>query len=170
MDVTTLWADVVGDGHLWALLGVALGLGGLGGVAQAIASTTDRAALKRTWWQRAVLGAVAAVAVMYVTTPGSGVAFVSGSVVAGYAGQAILDALAARAKLQVTKEEVAEAKQQLAARTKEAAQLAGALDSAVRELTAPAATDAAGAATAHARALAVLRAVRGPASDGGDAP
>jgi|JI9StandDraft_1071089.scaffolds.fasta_scaffold54522_2 hypothetical protein len=165
MDVAKLWSEIAHDGHLWALCGVAMALGIVGGIAQAFASADGGRPGWRTLLQRGLLGAVAAGAVLYVATPASGVALVSGSLVAGYAGQALLDALAARAKLQVTKEEAAEAKQQLAAQTKEAAHLAGALDGALRELAAPTATDAAGTAAAHARALAVLRAARAAASD-----
>jgi hypothetical protein len=48
-------------------------------------------------WRRALVGGVAAVAILYLTHPETGVELAGGSLAAGYAGQAVLAALESRA-------------------------------------------------------------------------
>ena len=79
MDVAKLWSEIAHDGHLWALCGVAMALGIVGGIAQAFASADGGRPGWRTLLQRGLLGAVAAGAVLYVATPASGVALVKAS-------------------------------------------------------------------------------------------
>lgn len=104
MDITKLWG-LIDDWRLWAVCGIAFGLGALGGVIRALTAEPppDPPPPRRDpRWAAARLffvGGIAAVAVMYVTLPESAMALIGGSLVAGYAGKAILDALESRAKL-----------------------------------------------------------------------
>lgn len=63
--------------------------------------------------RRALVGGVAAVAVLYITDPHSGVALIGGSVVAGYAGHAILAGLEARAVAALAQADAAQKGQDL---------------------------------------------------------
>lgn len=152
MDVEGLWAEIAHDGHLWALCGIAMVLGIVGGVAQGFASAEDGRPSWRTLVQRGLLGAVAAGAVLYLAKPDSGIALVSGSLVAGYTGQALLDALAARAKLKVSEERVAVVTRQIVAQAEEQARLRVAM-ARVETLLDGGAPDALRARTDEARAL-----------------
>ncbi|MBL8625008.1 MAG: hypothetical protein JNK64_27105 [Myxococcales bacterium] len=134
MDVARLWKEIAHDSDLWALCGVAMALGIVGGIAQAFASADGGRPGWRTLLQRGLLGAVAAGAVLYFAKPDSGGALVSGSLVAGYAGQALLDALAARARLKVEQQAAAAATAALATKTTAAATALGAVATAERLL------------------------------------
>ncbi len=118
MDTNRLWA-LIEDWRLWAICGTALGLGTIGGAIQAI-SSLPWAEAKKVLPARMLVGAIAAVAAIYITEPKSDMAFIGGALVAGYAGQAILSALEARAMLTVAKT-VAATQQQLADKTVEVA-------------------------------------------------
>lgn len=63
-----------------------------------------------TYARRFAVGAVAAVAVLYLTEPTTLVALVGGSLVAGYAGQAVLTALQARVVAAIAQAETREVK------------------------------------------------------------
>jgi hypothetical protein len=88
--------------QFFATLGVALVVGALGGL------VPGRAPLKTdppppgggtrdlVWWQRTVVGAVAAAAILFVVDVSTPVQLVCGSLVAGYAGTAVLAGLEAR--------------------------------------------------------------------------
>jgi hypothetical protein len=62
----------------------------------------------RSGWSKfldLLAGGIAAVAVLYLTNPETGVALIGGSLVAGYAGKAVLAALQARVLVAVAKKE-----------------------------------------------------------------
>lgn len=107
MNIEKLW-DLIDNWRLWAVCGIAFGLGAIGGVIRALTTEAppDPTPLRAIDAKLAVarlffVGGIAAVAVMYVTVPSSAMALIGGSLVAGYAGKAILDALESRAKLAV---------------------------------------------------------------------
>jgi len=100
------------DLHLWTIitLGFVLGVIGAGVhvLATAEAGSSNESLDKAKSSLRAVLaGGIAAVAVLWVTNPTSGIAFVGGSLVAGYAGKAVLDGLAAKLTATVAQREAA---------------------------------------------------------------
>ncbi|HUQ01653.1 MAG TPA: hypothetical protein VM261_04120 [Kofleriaceae bacterium] len=107
MDTNKLF-ELIGDGRLWAVCGVAFALGAAGGFIQSLASAASKEELGREWWKRLLVGAIAAVAVMYVTAPSTAIELISGSIVAGYAGKALLDSLDARGRLAAAKDQIAD--------------------------------------------------------------
>lgn len=175
MDTNELWASIE-NWRLWAVCGTALGLGAIGGAIQAISSLPDWATARKQLLARMLVGAVAAVAVIYVSDPKTELAFVGGALVAGYAGQAILGALEARAKLAIAKE-VAATEVKLAIKTEEVKTATRERDTAVAAADlvidgAPAALDGSPPPLVPIAALArieaargMLRAVRRPAAD-----
>jgi len=66
------------------------------------------------WWRRALIGGVAAVAVLYLTNPTTGVALIGGSIAAGYAGQAVLAGLEARTIAALARQDAAKARSESA--------------------------------------------------------
>jgi hypothetical protein len=105
--VDTIWvADT------WLVVGAAAVFGLVGGLVQAFTSTEPTLKEARAIVASAFLGAVAAVAILYIAKPADGVALIASSLVAGYAGRALMDALSARAKLAVSQQETAKAKQE----------------------------------------------------------
>src|SRR5689334_17702621 len=100
MDPSAL-SKLLGEWQLWVVCGVAFAFGAVGGVIN-LGSAPE-------WWRRVVVGGIAAVAVLYITSPETGVALVGGSLAAGYAGQAVLNALQSKVELALTKEDAREA-------------------------------------------------------------
>jgi hypothetical protein len=92
MDIDKLLSSLV-NMQLWLVLAAAFGLGAIGALVHRGSleplPTGGRA-------RDALTGGVAAVAILYVTSPPSGVALIGGSVVAGYAGKLVLAGLEAR--------------------------------------------------------------------------
>lgn len=169
MDTNKLW-ELIGDARLWGLCAVAFTLGGVGGFIQSVVSLPSAEDFKRDWWKRVLIGAIAAVAVIYITNPDDATEFIGGSLVAGYAGQAILGALETRAKLAATRE-VAATERKLAVQSHEVEQVtrerdaaAEAADLLMRETPGAPSASAAGGDTAmpaHVeRAARLLRSVR----------
>jgi hypothetical protein len=114
MESIALW-DLLGEWQLWAVCAVSFALGALGGLlhlgAVKPAPEAETPPPKPTpWWRHVLVGGAAAVAVLYVATPETGIALVGGSIVAGYAGEAILAGLESRAKLALAQQEVVETK------------------------------------------------------------
>jgi hypothetical protein len=112
MESIALW-DLLGEWQLWAVCAVSFALGALGGLLHLGAVKPppegDAPPPKPTpWWRHVLVGGAAAVAVLYVATPETGIALVGGSIVAGYAGEAILAGLEARARLALAQQEVVE--------------------------------------------------------------
>ncbi len=119
MDLTlvtepALWTPI-GDWRLTCAFG--FGLGALGGFIQAIGASP--AIAPKEWWKRVVIGAVAAVAILYVNEPATAIELISGSLVAGFAGQALLTALEARVRLEAAEQKVDETQRALAAKVDE---------------------------------------------------
>ncbi|HVV81464.1 MAG TPA: hypothetical protein VHE35_00245 [Kofleriaceae bacterium] len=112
--------DTIWTADTWKVVGAAALFGAIGGFTQAITSTdpaivkvdaqgkTTRVTAEIVY--RALVGMIAAVAILYIAKPGDGIALIASSVVAGYAGHALMDALAARAKLAVTQETLKDTK------------------------------------------------------------
>ncbi len=108
IDPSALVAKLVHDSDTWIVCGISAGMGALGGVAHAL--VPDPA--KPSWWRRVVLGAIAAVAILWVSRPDDAVALIASSLVAGYAGEAIMSALEAKSKLLAANAQIADEKQQ----------------------------------------------------------
>lgn len=92
---------VLSDGVV-ALVLIALVLGFFGGLARVVKQATEASPPKLSVWPAiggALVGAVAGVAAFYILTPTTSLRFISASLIAGYAGPALLDALEARFKL-----------------------------------------------------------------------
>jgi hypothetical protein len=113
MDPEKLSASL-GNGPLWLVIGAAFGLGALGAVLHRWSSGPDTpqpgalvasplVALVRD----GLTGAVASVAILYVTAPTTAIALIGGSLVAGYAGKAVLAGLEARVVASTAKREAA---------------------------------------------------------------
>jgi len=91
------------DVNMLLLVALAAVLGVIGAAARATAAAVkdDRGdppppPPKNPRLQVAVTGAIAAVAVLWLSAPSTAIAFIGGSLVAGYAGKAVLDALEAK--------------------------------------------------------------------------
>lgn len=97
--------DLLGTPQLWIVLAVAFVLGAAGAALHRwSAPNDDNPPLLRD----ILSGGIAAVAILYVTNPSSGVAFVGGALVAGYAAKAVLAALQARVVAAIATRELAE--------------------------------------------------------------
>jgi hypothetical protein len=112
---TFVWAP---DTWSWVLTAGAAGA--VGGLIQALTTTdADTKGLKfevRVWNAICVvlLGAVAAVAILWIVKPSGSTELISSSLIAGYAGRALMEALSARAKLAVSQQETEKAKTETA--------------------------------------------------------
>lgn len=83
--------------QLWLLLLAAFALGAIGALAHRASQDPPTDGQPRGGWSRdALVGGVAAVAILYVSSPPTGIALIGGSLVAGYAGKLILAGLEAR--------------------------------------------------------------------------
>jgi hypothetical protein len=103
--------DSLHSGSLWIGCLIGFGLGVVGALVHAL--STD-AKLDKRLWRGLLAGGVAAVAVLSSTDP-AGIAFVGGSLVAGYAGKAILDGLGAKLTATVAQHDL-EVQKQVTAR------------------------------------------------------
>ncbi len=113
MDATALVHTLTWQ--LAVVCALAFALGALGGVihdrtapAAPPADGSAPPALRVPAWRRALVGGVAAVAILYLTHPDGGVALAGGSIAAGYAGQAVLAALESRVVASLAQAQVAE--------------------------------------------------------------
>jgi len=101
MDPNKLWPELA-NGHLWLILGSAAIFGAIGSLLHPPPSPMDTADApippveKPGRWWVALSGAVAAVALLYVTNPTTGSALIGGSLVAGFSANAVLAGLQAR--------------------------------------------------------------------------
>ena len=93
MNTDTLLSTLI-DPKLWLLLGVTFSLGAVGALLHRTAQDPPPPGGGQA--RDALIGAVAAVAILYVTNPTSGVALIGGSLIAGYAGKLVLAGLEAR--------------------------------------------------------------------------
>lgn len=123
--------------RLWLVVVAAGALGAIGAlvhrVSQAPPSTLPATRPPRVpaWAYSALVGGVAAIAVLYVSNPTTGIALIGGSLVAGYAGNSILAGLEARTTAALAVREAARnetaaklAREDLAALTSQVAALA----------------------------------------------
>jgi hypothetical protein len=87
-------------GDVLALILAAAILGALGSVAHAMAPSVRAAGAPApaptAWWRQALVGAIAAMAMLWGITPETAIGFVSGSLLAGFAGRTVTGALEAR--------------------------------------------------------------------------
>jgi hypothetical protein len=102
--------DLVGSIKNWntwvVLLTVAI-FGVIGGLAHKLTSPPED---EMSSLRFILVGAVSSLAVLFVFTPSDAVRLIALSLVAGYGGKAVLDALEARVKVALAKEETAKAK------------------------------------------------------------
>jgi hypothetical protein len=94
-------AALLKDPMLWLILVFAFALGALGALTHRVAQkplTSDPPTKSNAWWADSLVGGVAAIAMVYVSNAAltTGIAFVVGSLIAGYAGRAVLDGLEAK--------------------------------------------------------------------------
>ena len=111
------------DWAVWVIIGIVAVFGALGGWAHKLASPTED---QRRWPSFVIVGAVAALAVLFAFGPKDPIKLIALAVVAGYGGKSILDALENRVKLALAEAEVKTAKDQrdqVAAVAKEAIKL-----------------------------------------------
>lgn len=94
---------------VWVLIGVVAVFGALGGWAHKLAAPAED---QRRWSGFVVVGAVAALAVLFVFGPKDPVKLLALSIVAGYGGKAVLDALENKVKAAVAEAETKHAKEQ----------------------------------------------------------
>jgi hypothetical protein len=92
MDIDKLLSALV-NLQLWLVLVAAFGLGTIGALLHRASQESPPTGGRV---RDALTGGVAAVAILYVTAPPSGVALIGGSLVAGYAGKLVLAGLEAR--------------------------------------------------------------------------
>jgi hypothetical protein len=92
MDIDQLISALI-DLHLWFVIAAAFGLGAIGAL---IHRSSQDPPPGGGWVRDALTGGVAAVAILYVSKPTSGIALIGGSLVAGYAGKLVIAGLEAR--------------------------------------------------------------------------
>jgi len=97
------------DWTVWVIIGVVVVFGALGGWAHKLASPTED---QRRWPNFVIVGAVAALAVLFVFTPKDPIKLIALAVVAGYGGKSFLDALEYKIKAAVAEAETKSAKDQ----------------------------------------------------------
>jgi hypothetical protein len=94
--------------QLWLLLLAAFVLGAIGALAHRASQDPPSEGQPRSGWSRdALVGGVAAVAILYVSSPPTGIALIGGSLVAGYAGKLVLAGLEARVTATIAQREAA---------------------------------------------------------------
>jgi hypothetical protein len=105
--------DSLKTGQTWAVLGVAFGVGFVGGAAHWVTGlgAPGDAGPKAPLWAEGLIGAVAAVAILFVLHPSDGVALVASSLVAGYAGRMVMSALEDKAKAIIAQNELTKMQQ-----------------------------------------------------------
>lgn len=93
----------------WGVLIIVSIFGMLGGLAHKLTSPSED---KTSLWGYIVVGAVASLAVLFIFVPQDVVRLIALSVVAGYGGKAVLDALEARVKTAIAETKAARAEQE----------------------------------------------------------
>ncbi len=96
-------ASSFGNWQTWAIILAVAGFGALGGLAHKLTAPADDVTSIANY---VVVGAIAALAVLFVFVPQDVVRLVALSISAGYAGKAILDALEARVQTALAEAEV----------------------------------------------------------------
>ncbi|MGD1010866.1 MAG: hypothetical protein ABR951_12050 [Candidatus Aminicenantales bacterium] len=94
---------------VWVIIGVVAVFGALGGWAHKLASPTED---QRRWPSFVIVGAVAALAVLFVLGPKDPIKLIALAVVSGYGGKSILDALGNKVKLALSEAETKKARDQ----------------------------------------------------------
>lgn len=107
LDVVKL-IDSIYSLKTWIVLIIVSIFGILGGLSHKLTSSPDD---KTSLWGYIVVGAVASIAVLFVSQPADAVRLIALSVAAGYGGRAVLDALEARVKVAITKTELVTTKE-----------------------------------------------------------
>jgi hypothetical protein len=92
----------------WVVIFIVAIFGILGGLAHKLTTPPED---KTSSLRYILVGAVASLAVLFVFTPSDAVRLIALSLAAGYGGKAVLDALEARVKVALAKEETAKAKE-----------------------------------------------------------
>jgi hypothetical protein len=130
-DGTAMWTQLLGASTL-ATLAVTIVFGFVGGCIQGV-TASEPAAQSGGWWKSGAMGTVAALGATYVLTPASAVKLIGLATVSGYLARTVLEALAAREKLQLEQQQRVQA-MELArdAITQMDPPLAGGSDSAAR--------------------------------------
>jgi hypothetical protein len=128
---TTLVVDL----GTFGVLGVAVIGGALGGLASHFAApVAEDTKLDRWRWLKAsVIGAAAAIAVLYALMPDTTVALAGLAVGAGYAGKAVLGAVETRLKLSAARHEASVARADRASAVEAARVATGVAERALRE-------------------------------------
>jgi hypothetical protein len=105
-------AALLKDPMLWLILLLAFALGALGALTHRVAQppTADPSAKRSSWWADSLIGGIAAIAMVYVSNAAltTGMAFVVGSLIAGYAGKAVLDGLEAKTTATIAERDASE--------------------------------------------------------------
>ena len=89
--------------HLYFFFAIVAVAGALGGIAHKLSAAPDD---KTPWYSYVILGAIAALGVYYILSPVETIKIVALSLVAGYAGKAVLDALQAKALAAITQQKL----------------------------------------------------------------
>ena len=109
MDSSSVFQSLAVLATWWVVL-IAFGIGAFGGLAHYLGGTAPATpAAKFTWLREMLVGGVAAVAILFVVHPATGVTLVSSSLIAGYAGRAIMSALEDKAKAVIAQQAAVDA-------------------------------------------------------------
>lgn len=102
------------DHDLWVVFGVAFAFGALGALIHRWSAPPPSSSMSETPALGAdiLTGAIAAVAILYVTKPDTGVTLVCGALVAGYSAKTIMAGLEGRAASLVALREASDSKRQ----------------------------------------------------------
>jgi hypothetical protein len=102
--------------HLWLVLGVAFVFGAVGALIHRDSNTpsseTTPGARSPSLHADVLTGGIAAMAILYVTDPLSGVALIGGALVAGYAAKIVLAGLEARVTSVIAQRDASDSKRQ----------------------------------------------------------
>lgn len=115
------------DGNTLQMLAIAAGCGVFGGF-------TRWAKAKQEFWPHVLVGLVAAVGAMYVARPTDLLGLVSGALVFGYGGEAVLASLGAHAKVVLSEKHAKEAKQDAKEASKKHHKAEAVIDAAITTL------------------------------------
>lgn len=92
----------------WIVLLIAAIFGMLGGLAHVLVSPPEE---KKRYEACIIVGAVSSIAVLFIFDPKNAIKLIALSLIAGYSGKAVLDALGLRVKLALASEKAAEAEE-----------------------------------------------------------
>ncbi len=99
-------ANLIGSIKAWdtwvVILVIVIIVGMLGGLAHKLTSPPTEQ--EKPWWNYLVVGTGASIAVLFISVPTDILRLIAQSLVAGYAGKAILNAMEARVTIAVAKE------------------------------------------------------------------